>query len=455
MFGFRHILILAWVIFCVPTLFAAEPPRNVVMLLADDWRWDTLGCAPNPIVQTPHLDALARDGIRFTQCRVTTSICMVSRASILTGQHMARHGIDRFGKPITPEAWAETYPAQLRAAGYHIGFVGKFGVGKPRETDFDFLRSYEGRHWLPDRAGGQIHITEKNARDALDYLKVRPKNRPFCLSVSFFATHAEDRAKLQYLPQDWSEKFYKDVRVPVPALATATALQALPPFLQSEKNEGRIRWHWRFDTPERFQEYMIRYYRMATEVDEAVGRMVAELKKQGVYENTLIVFAGDNGYFHAERGLADKWYPYEEALRVPLIVHDPRLSANRRGRTHEALALNIDIAPTLLAAAGVTVPTRMQGADLAPLYLADSSPNWRQEFYYQHPTITSQERIPATEGVIRRDWKYILYPEWKYEQLLDLSTDPQELKNLVANDSSRAQLAHARQQLSAWRTRVR
>lgn len=451
----RRILILAGIVFGVSALPAAEPHRNVVMLLADDWRWDTLGCAPNSLVKTPHLDALARDGIRFTQCRVTTSICMVSRASILTGQHMARHGIDRFGKPITPDAWAETYPARLRATGYHSGFVGKFGVGKPRDTDFDFLRSYEGRHWLPDHAGGQIHITEKNARDALDYLKNRPKNHPFCLSVSFFATHAEDRAKLQYLPQDWSEKFYQGVSVPVPELASPAALQALPPFLRAEKNEGRIRWHWRFDTPERFQEYMIRYYRLATEVDDAVGRIVAELKKQGVYENTLIIFAGDNGYFHAERGLADKWYPYEEALRVPLIVHDPRLPAHRRGGTNDAMVLNIDVAPTILAATGTAIPARMQGVDLAPLYLEASPPEWRKEFYYQHPTITSRERIPASEGVIRRETKYVLYPEWEYEQLFDLQADPQELQNLAENELSRARLTDARKQLSAWRKRVR
>lgn len=432
----------------------AAPP-NVVVLLADDWRWDTLGCAGNPVVKTPHLDALAKDGIRFTRCRVTTSICAVSRATILTGQHMARHGIDRFGKPIDPEAWKATYPALLRSGGYHTGFVGKYGVGKVRDADFDFVRAYEGRHWLKDANGDPIHVTEKNARDSLEYLTNRPKDKPFCLSVSFFATHAEDRAKEQYLPQDWSAKYYEGVTIPVPELASEAALHALPPFIQAAKNEGRVRYHWRFDTPERFQDYMTRYYRLATELDAAVGRIVAELKKQGVYENTLIVFTGDNGYFHADRGLADKWYPYEESLRVPLIVYDPRQSKDRHGITNDAMVLNIDIAPTIVAAAGLPIANVMQGQDLAPLYLAESPPKWRDEFYYQHPTISNKERIPSSEAVVRRDGKYVLYPEWNYEQLFDLKNDPLELDNLVTDSKHADRVAEYRNRLKEWRNQVK
>ena len=150
---------------------------------------------------------------------------------------------------------------------------------------------------------------------------------------------------------------------------------------------------------------MIRYYRLITEVDAVVGRLVDELKAQGVYDNTLIVFIGDNGYFHADRGLADKWYPYEQALRVPLIVRDPRLPARQRGTKKDQMALNIDVAPTVLSAAGMTVPEVMQGRNLAPLYLSRTSPAWRDEFFYEHPTITSRDRIPSSQAVIRQDWK--------------------------------------------------
>ena len=199
---------------------------------------------------------------------------------------------------------------------------------------------------------------------------------------------------------------------------------------------------------------MIRYYRLITEVDAAVGRLVAELKAQGVYDNTLITFIGDNGYFHGDRGLADKWYPYEQALRVPLIVKDPRLPSRRRGDERSQVALNIDVAPTIIAAAGVTVPEGMQGRDLSPLYLKDRAPAWRDEFFYDHPTITSKERIPSSQGVIRRDWKYVYWPEFEYEQLFNLTKDAQEVRNLAGDASHADQLGKMREKLKEWRTRA-
>jgi arylsulfatase A-like enzyme len=427
---------------------------NVVVLVIDDTRWDSIGAFGSRIVRTPHLDTLASEGIRFTQARVATSICMVSRASLLTGQYMARHGIDRFGKPLTPDAFARTYPGLLRGAGYWTGYVGKYDVGAPRAADFDFLRAYQGRHWLDDAGGERVHVTEQNARDSVEFLRTRPKDKPFLLSVGYFAPHAEDSAKQQYLPQEWSAASYEGVRVPPSPLGGDEFLAALPPFLARDSNEGRVRYRWRFDTPERYQEYMIRYYRLITEVDAAVGRLVAELKAQGAYDDTLIAFIGDNGYFHGDRGLADKWYPYEQALRVPLIVKDPRLPAHRRGAERTQSALNIDLAPTVVSAAGFAVPDVMQGKDLAPLYLQDGVPGWRDEFFYDHPTITSKDRIPASQAVVRSDWKYVFWPEFGYEQLFDLKSDPQEVRNLAGIEAHARQLATMRQKLNEWRRRA-
>jgi arylsulfatase len=431
-------------------------PMNVVVLVIDDTRWDSIGAAGNRIVRTPRLDALAADGIRFAQARVVTSICMVSRASLLTGQYMSRHGIDQFGKPLTPEAFARTYAGMLRGAGYWTGYVGKYDVGPPRAADFDFLRAYHGRHWITDASGARVHVTEQNARDSVEFLRARPKDKPFLLSVGYFAPHAEDSAKEQYLPQDWSAPRYEGVKVPPSPLGDEKYLRALPPFLSRDSNEGRIRFKWRFDTPERYQEYMIRYYRLITEVDAAIGRLVDELKAQNAYENTLIAFIGDNGYFHGDRGLADKWYPYEQALRVPLIVRDPRLPAARRGMTTEQWALNIDVAPTVVAAAGLQpAPNVMQGLDLSPLYLAATPPAWRDEFFYEHPTVTSRDRIPSSHAVVRRDWKYVYWPEFEHEQLFDLKTDPEEIRNLTDDPAQAAQRVMMRQKLDGWRARAR
>jgi arylsulfatase A-like enzyme len=433
----------------------SQQPLNVVLLILDDARWDSLGAAGNKIVHTPRMDQLAKDGVRFEQARVTTSICMVSRATLLTGQYMSRHRIDAFGRSITPGAFANTFPGVLRRAGYWTGYVGKYGVGAPRPGDFDFLRAYEGSHWMASATGERVHVTEKNARDSIDFLQARPKNRPFSLTVGFFAAHAEDKAPEQYLPQDWSAKFYHGVSIPPPLRGDPKYMAALPPFLSNEANEGRVRYHWRFDTPESYQAYMTRYYRLVTELDEAVGRIVDELQKQGVYDNTLIVLIGDNGYFQADRGLADKWYPYEESVRVPLIVRDPRLPSGRRGTARSDFALNLDVAPTLIAAAGLPVPGVMQGSDLGPLYLNTTTPAWRDEFFYEHPTITSKDRIPSSQAVIRKDWKYVEWPEFDYRQLFDLRADPGEITNLAGRPAHASQQMKLRQQLDAWRQRVR
>jgi len=433
-----------------------SPQRlNVVLLILDDVRWDSLGAAGNTVVRTPRIDELARQGVRFEQARVTTAICMVSRATLLTGQYMSRHAVTQFGRAIAPEAFTQAYPGLLRRAGYWTGYVGKYGIGQPRPGDFDFLRAYEGTHWMAGPSGERVHVTEKNARDAIAFLQARPKDKSFALTVGFFAPHAEDNAPEQYLPQDWSATLYEGVTIPPPLHGDPRFMAALPPFLSNEANEGRVRYHWRFDTPERYQAYMSRYYRLITEVDEAIGRIVGELQVQGVYDTTLITVIGDNGYFQADRGLADKWYPYEESVRVPLVVRDPRLAPARRGMTRGQVALNLDVAPTLVAAAGLAVPGVMQGRDLSPLYLNARAPDWRDEFFYEHPTVTSRDRIPSSQGVIRRDWKYIEWPEFGFQQLFDLQHDPGEIRNLAGQPAHASRQLTMRQQLDAWRRRAR
>jgi arylsulfatase len=426
---------------------------NILILYADDWRHDTLGVAGNPIVKTPHLDQLAKEGVRFRRAYVTTSICGVSRATLFTGQWMARHGNPAFEMFKTP--WAETYPGLLRANGYWVGHIGKWHNGKFPAGHFDYGKSYSGVHYLKQPDGTTVHVTQKNEQDALDFLRTRPRGKPFCLTLAFFATHAEDQNPKQYLYQPQSEALYQDVTVPVPPTMSDAHFKRLPPFVANEKNEGRNRWRWRFDTPEKYQQYMKAYYRLATEVDTAVGRVLAELKAQGLAENTLVIFTTDNGYFHGEHGLADKWYPYEESIRVPLIVRDPRLPPNRRGRTNDDMVLNADLAPTILAYAGVTAPARMQGRDFAPLYLAAHKPAWRDEFFYEHATIRNTDFIPASEALVRKEIKYIYWPDFNYEELFDLQRDPREEHNLAADKAYAAKLVQLRQRFAELKAQAR
>jgi len=414
-----------------------EPaPMNILVLYADDWRHDTLGVAGNPVVKTPTLDRLASEGMRFTQNCVTTSICGISRATLFTGQWMSRHGNRSFKPWNTP--WEETYPGLLRDNGYYVGHVGKWHNGRIPKEHFDFSRSYYGTHWIKESDGSKIHVTKKNENDALEFLRTRPADQPFCLTVAFFATHAEDSSPLQFLPQSESMELYKDLTIPVPENATQDSFDRLPEFVGNEKNEGRNRWHWRFDTPEKYQSMMKNYYRLATEVDTTCGRILAELKEQGINDNTLVIFTTDNGYYHAEHGLADKWYPHQESIRVPLIVKDPRMAKSKAGGTNDDFTLNVDLAPTILTAAGIDAPATMQGRNLSPLYLADKTPEWRKEFFYEHPMLKSTDFIPASEALVRKDWKYFYWPEFEREQLFHLKDDPIEEHDL-AKDPTHAQ----------------
>jgi len=410
-------------------------PMNILVLYADDWRHDTLGCAGNAVVKTPTIDKLAEQGMRFTENCVTTSICGISRATLYTGQWMSRHGANKFKMWDTP--WEQTYPGLLRANGYWLGHVGKWHNGKFPKDQYDFSTVYHGRHWYKDESepGGKIHVTKRNERDALKFLDERPKDKPFVLNVCFFATHAEDPHKDQFLPQPESMELYKDLKVPVPANATQKSWETLPDFFD-DTNEGRRRWYWRFDTPEKFQRMMKNYYRMATEVDSTCGVILDKLKAQGVLDNTLVIFTTDNGYYHAEHGLADKWYPHQESIRVPLVIVDPRMQKNKIGTTNEEFTLSVDLAPTILNAAGIAAPRNMQGRDIGQLY-RPIPPNvrlmqWRQEFFYEHPPFAG-DRIPPSEALVRKDFKYMYWPKHDVEQLFDLKADPVEEVDLAGN----------------------
>jgi len=419
---------------------------NIIFLLTDDQRWNSLGCMGDPVLKTPHIDTLAREGTLFTHACVTTSICCCSRASIFTGQYTSRHGIRDFVTTFTPEALARTYPALLRQRGYHTGFIGKYGVGGKLPPDaFDYCKATPQltSPFVKDERGERVHNIELSARHALEFLKSCPKDKPFCLSLSFNAPHAEDGNPKQYICQPGDEALYENDTIPVPKTATQQHFEALPPFFR-RGNEGRNRWTWRFDTPARYQEYVKAYYRLLTEIDRVVGQIREGLKAQGQDRNTVIMFMGDNGYFLGEHGLADKWFPYEESIRVPLVVYDPRLGRERRGRRVDEFVLNVDIAPTILALAGCPAPSVMQGADFSPLLRGERPAAWRTDFFYEHPQGGDADFIPASEALVTQDLKYILWPGRQYEELFDLRKDPLEEHNVVKEPAYLADLERLR-----------
>ena len=452
------------------TNVTSDVPPNIIFLLTDDQRWDAAGFMGNDIVQTPHLDSLADQGTVFENAYVTTAICAISRASILTGQYASRHGILDFDTSLSDSAFQQTYPAQLQQAGYYTGFVGKYGIGTLDSTTarqrFDQWYGFnrQGKYEHTDEDGNYVHLTRIMGDQSLAFLGGVPDNRPFCLSVSFKAPHVQDVDPRQFVYDTAYTDLYADATIPVPETADPRYFEQLPEYLQT--SEARHRWQMRFATPEAYQESVKGYYRLITGVDDAVGRIKDALRRLGRTDNTIIVLTGDNGFYLGEHGLAGKWYGHEESIRVPLLYYDPR---QREAQRRDEIALNIDIAPTLLEVAGVAVPPEMQGRSLLPLVRGEKPDDWRTDFYYEHAFDVqklvdegkiSPERlwpIPRSEGVVSLDWKYLHYYDYPSpnEELYDLRRDSHETTNLASDPEHQAMKDSLRSRMQTLREAAR
>jgi len=427
----------------------AERP-NIIFFLTDDQRWDTLGCMGNPVIQTPNVDALAAKGVIFTNNFVTTSICMSSRASIFTGLYLRSHKINSFDTDFTPEQLARTYPLLLRQAGYRTGFIGKWGVGRTMPArDFDYFRGFPGQgRYFPKYPDTSVHLTELMGDQAIEFLRGCSPRQPFCLSISFKAPHVQDEDPRQFLYSPKSEHLYRDVEIPEPPTADPRFISMLP--IEVQRSEARRRWAVRFSTPELYELSVKGYYRLITEVDTVVGRVVEQLERMKVADDTVIFFTSDNGFYLGEHGLAGKWFMHEESIRTPLVIYDPHLPRHLRGRKIPQMALNIDYAPTILDYAGVPNPPFMQGRSLIPLLYGKEVP-WRQEWFYEH--LYEHAWIPRTEGVRTQTWKYTRYLDTQsvFEELFHLDKDPREEHNLAREERYQDRLEAMRERWRIWR----
>jgi arylsulfatase A-like enzyme len=433
------------------TLAASAAVRpNILFLLADDQRHDTLGCAGHPIVQTPTIDRLAARGVRFRNAFVTTSICWVSRATMLTGMWARSHAQPGNMPTVRPEFLAQAYPAKLREAGYRTGFYGKWHTITPAgfkpeslydQYEYIFRNPYFKT--LPD--GTKRHETDLIADRGIAFIKGQSKDKPFCLNLWFNAAHAEDgdkRPGIGHYPWPQSvDGFYDDVRIPAPRLGDPAIFESQPQFLKDSIN--RERFFWGYDTPEKYQTNVRAYFRMISGIDRAVSRVLQALEEAGLADNTIVVYAADNGYYLGDRGFQGKWSHYEESIRVPLIIYDPRLAQAQRGRVVESMALNVDLPATFLDWAGSAAPRNYQGRSLAPIVNGRPPADWRREFFCEHvdlaPNIT-------WEGIRGERHVYARYFDQQppFEFLHDLQADPDELKNLAADPKHAAVLERMR-----------
>lgn len=417
---------------------------NFLFMITDDQRWDELGCVQRemgekgrfPWFVTPNMDRLAEEGIRFRNAFAVNSLCSPSRSCYLTGQYSHVNTVINNHTPMPLDALC--CARLLGDAGYTTACIGKFHHGTQKERPgFQHIASYidQGHyHDCPFNVNGTMTPTHGWIDDvatdyAIDFLREHVKGedraKPFFMYLGFKSPHdprtPPERCANMFADGGWSR--------PVPNL------DIYPPYRQKPEHPKHTtgpRVH--MDKP------VYNKFRCIYAADEEVGKMLATLDELNLTENTVIVFVGDHGYYEGEHTLGDKRTAYEEALRVPLLVRWPKLKA--RGEVRDQMALNIDLAPTLLDLAGVEIPKEVQGKSWRPLLEGADDANWRKAFFYEYFYENPYNFAPTTLAVRTEAAKLIHYPghdEWT--ELFDLAADPYETHNLW-NDASHADLRH-------------
>lgn len=447
---------------------------NVVIIVVDDLRYDEYGAGGHPYLETPHIDALGAAGVTFTQAYHTTPLCSPNRASILTGQYSSRHGIiDNTSRSYASHRLA-TFAPVLQRAGYETAHVGKWHMGNdptPR-PGYDYWVSFPGQGRSRDPElyeDDRLSVVKGYATDLLTDRAIafatRARSRPFMLFLAHKAVHPDivqrddgsvdpasdqgfipaDRHRGRYagkrFPRAHSVGFTQAVRDNQPVVAAALDARK-DPLMQ--KNFGATEGI----TPD--EEIQARAEMMLA-VDENAGRLVDALREKGLHDNTMVIFMSDNGSFFGEHGIGvERRLPYEESIRSPLIVTHP--AEVEAGQRVKSFALSIDIAPTVMAAAGAEVSAAVQGRSILPLLHGKPPGDWRQSFlveFHGH-----ENPMPWTANLDYRTvrmgrYKYI---RWIHEtdaaELYDLESDPLEERNLVAQPETAPVVAKAKAELA-------
>lgn len=468
---------------------------NIIIIYSDDHTAQAIGAYRGALrygleldhTPTPHIDRLAEGGMRFDNAFVTNSICRPSRAVFLTGLHSHRNGVLTNADSI--DVGLETFPKLLQQTGYETAMIGKWHlVTEPQGFDYYEVLYGQGPYYNPimRTSGGDIerhgHTSEVITNSTLQWLKQeRDKSRPFMLIYNHKAPHRN------WLPGPNHLDDYRDRDLPEPStlfydysgLSQAAKEQdmeigstlawgwdlkfqthpvtgdSLPGWKQivrrnrfSEQQMERIIEAYRKDNEElqanypdmtekerlrwRYQRYVKDYLRVIRGLDDGVGRLTAYLERENLLDNSVIIYAGDQGFFLGENGWFDKRWIYEESMRMPLIVHWPE--GIEPGSTDDHLVQNLDLAPTILDLAGVDLPGYMQGRSLLPLFNGEQPSDWRKAVYYHYYEGPPRVHNVARHYGIRTD-RYTLVHffdngEW---ELFDLKKDPEQLKSVYGD----------------------
>lgn len=434
-----------------PVRISDAKPRNVVFILSDDHRYDAMSFMGHPLAETPRMDAMARDGVHLKNAFVTTSLCSPSRASILTGLYTFRHRVIDNQRAV-PEGTV-FYPQYLQKAGYNTGFIGKWHMGHANDAPrpgFDYWVSFKGQgHYFPPgpnytlnvngkRVKQDGYITTELTRYALDFLKQQESSdTPFMLYLSHKAVHGDFEPEAKYRGK------FADKPFTLPASAAAVNGNPLnrPRWLLDQRNS----WHG-MDFPLHSDESVERIYKSYCEalcsVDDSIGVVLDQLKEMGIYDETLVIYMGDNGYMFGEHGLIDKRVAYETSSRVPMLMQCPELFDG--GTVVDEVVANIDIAPTIMDAMGVAKPPHMDGQSFLPLARGEEIP-WRDYFLYVYYWERNYPQTPTHFSLRGDRYKFTTYYGlWDTDELFDIQSDPMEQNNLI-HDPAYAEQATAMQ----------
>ncbi|RUL88277.1 sulfatase family protein [Tautonia sociabilis] len=410
-------------------------PRNVVFILSDDHRFDAMGFLGHPFLKTPNMDRMAREGVHLKNAFVTTSLCSPSRASILTGRYAHNHKVVDNNNPVPPGT--VFFPQYLQAAGYDTAFIGKWHMGGDSDAPrpgFDRWVSFRGQGtYLPGRNGLNVdgtpvpqkgYITDELTDYAVAWLEARPDDTPFFLYLSHKGVHAE------FEPADRHKGTYDHAEFTPPATMDPDfeGFQDRPLWAQNQRNSWHgveFPYHSTLDVAEFYKDYC----ETLLGVDESIGRVLDTLQSKGVLDDTLVIYMGDNGFGFGEHGLIDKRVAYEWSMRVPMLMRCPDLFAP--GTTVEQVVANIDIAPTILEAAGLAAPEHMDGRSFLQL-AAGEEVQWRDALLYEYYWERNFPHTPTLFALRTDRYKFVRpHGLWDLDELYDLQADPMEARNLV------------------------
>ena len=432
---------------------------NFIFILTDDQRHDAMSCAGNRQARTPNLDRLAARGARFENAFVTLSICSPSRAACLTGRYGSANGVTYVANEAVMHETERTFAHILQDAGYQTAMVGKWHIkNSPQSCGFDYVTYFmsNGPQWnrkVNERGRTKTalgFIEDYNAAQAVDFIQeASRKNAPFVLFLCTQLVHMDHT--FDWKPKAGTLARYNPDDMPVPDTFDDD-LSGRPPYLKNARSRTQA-LKYGYDKKRNIQTHLARYYAALEDTDAAIGKVLRTVSAKGLDESTYYIVMGDNGWLMGEHGFTSKVLPYENSIRVPMILAGPRI----KNTVDDHLVLNIDLMPTILDLADLPIPENVQGCSLMPL-LEGRAGDWRTSFLYECPR--SSLGVKPHFAVRTARYKYVQTFEDEtldsivFEELYDLRADPTEIKNL-ARDPDHQQMKKALiAKLKAHRERI-